>query len=106
MRPGIGPMPCMSFMCSCICCICSHISLINVIMLPQFILSGTIFSAKRFPDFMQPLIQALPLTQINAGLREVMLEGAGIAEVWWRVAILAAYAVAGFVTALRVFRWV
>ena len=81
-------------------------SLINVIMLPQFILSGTFFSAKRFPDFMQPLIQALPLTQINAALREVMLEGAGFADVWWRVATLAAFAVVGFLTALRVFRWV
>lgn len=81
-------------------------SLINVVMLPQFILSGTFFSAKRFPDFLQPLIQALPLTQINAALREVMLEGAGFLEVSWRVAILAAYAVVGFVVALRVFRWV
>jgi ABC-2 type transport system permease protein len=81
-------------------------SLINVVMLPQFILSGTFFSAKRFPDFMQPFIQALPLTQINAGLREVMLEGAGFLDVAWRLAILAVYAVVGFVVALRVFRWV
>jgi ABC-2 type transport system permease protein len=79
--------------------------LMNLIMLPMWLLSGTFFSAKRFPDPMQPFIQALPLTQLNDALREVMLEGAGLTEVGWRLGILVAYAVVGFALALKWFRW-
>ncbi len=79
--------------------------LINLVMLPMWLLSGTFFSAKRFPDPAQPFIQALPLTQINDGLREVMLEGATLSQVGWRVGILAAWAIVSFTVALRLFKW-
>ncbi len=79
--------------------------LINVVMLPSWLLSGTFFSAKRFPDAVQPFIQALPLTQLNDALREVMLEGASAAQVAWRLAVLAAWGGAGFLLAARWFRW-
>jgi ABC-2 type transport system permease protein len=39
--------------------------LMNLVMLPMWLLSGTFFSSKRFPEAAQPFIQALPLTQIN-----------------------------------------
>ena len=79
--------------------------LINLVMLPMWLLSGTFFSSKRFPDMVQPIIQALPLTQLNNALREVMLEGASFTEVGWREAILAAWALGCFLLALRWFRW-
>jgi ABC-2 type transport system permease protein len=79
--------------------------LINLVMLPMWLLSGVFFSSKKFPDAVQPFIQALPLTQINDALREVMLEGKSLADVWWRLAILAGYAVVGYLLALRLFRW-
>ncbi len=79
--------------------------LMNLVMLPMWLLSGTFFSSKRFPDVMQPFIQALPLTQLNDGLREVMLEGAGPGEVAWRLGILAAWGVVCFALALKWFRW-
>ncbi len=78
---------------------------INLIMLPSYLLSGVFFSSKRFPDAAQPFIQALPLTQINDALREVMLEGAGLVEVGWRLAVLAAWGVVCFALALRWFKW-
>ena len=55
----------------------------------------------------QPLIQALPLTQLNEALRAVMLEGKSLADdgVAWRVAALAAWGGASFLLALRWFRW-
>jgi ABC-2 type transport system permease protein len=77
----------------------------NVVMLPMYLLSGVFFSSKRFPDALQPFIQALPLTQLNDALREVMLEGAGLIEIGWRLAILAAWASVCFTLALRWFRW-
>src|SRR5262249_59123945 len=77
--------------------------LMNLIMLPMWILSGIFFSSKRFPDELQPIIQALPLTQINDALREVMLDGAGFAQISWRLGILATWAVVTFTLALRWF---
>jgi ABC transporter DrrB family efflux protein len=78
---------------------------INLVMLPQYLLSGIFFSSSRFPAAIQPFIQALPLTQLNDALREVMLEGKGFAQVGWRLAILAAWAIVCFALALRWFRW-
>jgi hypothetical protein len=78
---------------------------INLAMLPMYVLSGVFFSSSRFPATVQPLIQALPLTQLNDALREVMLEGAGLADIGIRLAILAAWALICFALALRWFRW-
>src|SRR5262249_48455231 len=79
--------------------------LMNLVMLPMWLLSGTFFSSKRFPDVAQPFIQALPLTQLNDALREVMLEGASLTAVGWRAGILAGWGVVCFALALRWFRW-
>ncbi len=79
--------------------------LINLVMLPMYLLSGIFFSSKRFPDAAQPFIQALPLTQLNDALREVMLDGRSFRDIAWRLAILGAWAIASFALALRWFRW-
>jgi len=81
------------------------VGLINLVMLPMWLLSGVFFSSKKFPDAAQPFIQALPLTQLNDGLREVMLEGKSLTDVAWRVGILAAYAVVSFALGVLYFKW-
>jgi ABC transporter DrrB family efflux protein len=79
--------------------------LMNFVMLPMWLLSGSFFSAERFPGFMQPFVQALPLTVVNNALRAIMNEGAGLAAMFVPLLILGAWMVAGFVAALRLFRW-
>jgi ABC-2 type transport system permease protein len=79
--------------------------LMNLVMLPSYLLCGVFFSSKNYPDAMQPLIQALPLTHLNDALREVMLEGASLANIGWHLLILAAWGVVSFVLALRWFKW-
>jgi ABC-type multidrug transport system permease subunit len=79
--------------------------LINLTVLPMYLLSGTFFSSKHFPDAMQPFIQALPLTQVNDALREVMLEGHSLAHIAWRLGILMAWALVTFFLALKWFKW-
>ena len=79
--------------------------LMNLVMLPMWIFSGVFFSASRFPDALQPLIRALPLTAVNDALRGVMLEGAGPGRIAPQLAVLAAWMVVSFVLALRLFRW-
>jgi ABC-type multidrug transport system permease subunit len=68
-------------------------------------MSGTFFSTARFPDWMQPAVQALPLTAINDALRSVMIDGATLFEVGGEIAIGGAWCVGSFVCALFVFRW-
>ncbi len=79
--------------------------LMNFVMLPMYLLSGAFFSSKHFPDWLQPFIQALPLTALNNGLRAVINEGAPLASQLWPAAILIAWGVVSFVVALRLFRW-
>ncbi|HEY2840231.1 MAG TPA: ABC transporter permease [Pirellulales bacterium] len=79
--------------------------LMNLVMLPMWILSGTFFSADRFPDAAQPFIRALPLTQLLTAMRAVMLEGAPLLSQWANVAALAAWGGISFLLALRLFRW-
>lgn len=79
--------------------------ILNVVMLPMFVLSGIFFSASRYPDALQPLVQALPLTALNDALRAVYNEGLGLASVGGEIAILAAWLVGSFLVALKIFRW-
>lgn len=79
--------------------------LMNLVMLPMWIFSGVFFSASRFPDAIQPAIQALPLTAVNDALRATMLEGAGWLTVAPELGIVAGWMVVTFALALRIFRW-
>jgi ABC-type polysaccharide/polyol phosphate export permease len=79
--------------------------LMNLVMLPMFVLSGVFFSSTHFPAFMQPAINALPLTALCNGLRAVIIDGAGIAGIAGSLAVMAIWGVLSFAIGLRVFRW-
>jgi ABC-type multidrug transport system permease subunit len=79
--------------------------LMNLVMLPMWIVSGVFFSAQRFPDLLQPVIKVLPLTAIIDALRANMLQGAGFAQLAPQMAILGCWMVVCFTLALRIFRW-
>ena len=79
--------------------------IMNLVMLPMWIFSGVFFSYANFPDRLQPFIQALPLTPLNDALRTVMIDGAPLTANLTRLAVIAAWGLVSFVTAVRVFRW-
>ncbi len=79
--------------------------LMNAVMLPMYVASGVFFPSDRFPDAAQPVIQLLPLTALNEGLRAVVNEGAGWSAVGWPAAVLGGWGVVCFALALRWFRW-
>jgi len=79
--------------------------LMNLIMVPMWLLSGVFFSSTRFPKAAQPLIQALPLTALNNALRAVMLEGRSLPAIGTELAVIAAWGVVSFALALKIFRW-
>lgn len=77
----------------------------NLAMLPMYLLSGSFFSAKHFPEWLQPFVQALPLTALNDSLRAIINEGATLTSQLGEVGIMAAWGAIPFVVALRLFRW-
>jgi len=79
--------------------------LANVVMVPMWLVSGVFFSSQRFPDLVQPVIKALPLTAVIDALRANMLQGAGLAQMAPQAGVLGAWLVVCFGLALRLFRW-
>jgi ABC-type multidrug transport system permease subunit len=79
--------------------------LMNLVMLPMWILSGIFFSATRFPAVIQPLVRALPLTAAIEGMRGNMLQGMNLGQMMPQIGILAAWCVVPFAVSLRIFRW-
>jgi ABC-2 type transport system permease protein len=79
--------------------------LMNLVMLPMFVLSGVFFSASHFPDGLQPFISALPLTALNDGLRAVVVDGASFSGIARPLAVLSVWGAGSFALGLRLFRW-
>jgi ABC transporter DrrB family efflux protein len=79
--------------------------LMNLVMLPMYVVSGVFFSSERFPEMVQPIIKMLPLTAMNDALRGVMLKGKSLDQLGWELGVLAAWGVLSFAIALKIFRW-
>jgi ABC-2 type transport system permease protein len=77
----------------------------NIITLPQFLMAGTFFPISLFPDWLQPISKALPLTYLNESLRLVAFEGAGLDDLGKQIAIMLAWGVAIYAAAVKVFKW-
>jgi ABC-type multidrug transport system permease subunit len=79
--------------------------LMNLVMLPMFVFSGIFFSVDRFPEVMQPFIQALPLTMLNDALRAVIIEGRSLASQLAEIAGLILWGGISFLLSVKWFRW-
>lgn len=79
--------------------------LMNLVMLPMWILSGIFFSASRFPAVVQPLVRALPLTAAIDAMRGNMLQGMSLGQMTPAVVTLLAWFVVPFAVSLRIFKW-
>jgi ABC-2 type transport system permease protein len=79
--------------------------MMNLVMLPMWLLSGTFFSYSRFPQFLQPVIKALPLTAVNDSLRAVMNDGSPLTANWAPIAVMAVWGIVSFALAMKLFRW-
>ena len=79
--------------------------LVNLVSLPMAICSGVFFSSARFPEVLQPVIKALPLTALIDGVRQVMNDGAGATVIARQAIVLLVWGAVSFGAALRLFRW-
>jgi ABC-2 type transport system permease protein len=79
--------------------------LINLVMMPMWILSGVFFSYQRYPGPAQWFVQALPLTALNDALRATILQGLPLRTQIHRLAVLAGWAAISAIVGIRWFRW-
>jgi len=79
--------------------------LANIVTMPQFLLSGTFFSIKAFPVWLQHIANVLPLTYLNDALRKVAFEGATLGNVSTQILILLAWGVGIYIVAAKTFKW-
>ncbi len=79
--------------------------MLNLAMLPSWLLSGVFFSYERFPEVLHPLLRLLPLTALNDALRGMMLDGDGFADLGFELAVMSVWCFVSFALTLRIFRW-
>lgn len=79
--------------------------MVQVVSMPMMFLSGVFFPIDMMPDFMQPLIKALPLTYLNDALRQIVNHGRSIEFAMADLAILAGWLAVGLIVSFKTFRW-
>lgn len=79
--------------------------MLNLVMLPMWLGSGVFFSYERFPEFLHPILRAIPLTALNDALRALMLDGDTLASQAGPLSVLAIWGGVSFVLAVKLFRW-
>jgi ABC-2 type transport system permease protein len=77
----------------------------QLITLPQFFFSGVFFSKNAAPELIRPVTNVLPLTLLNDALREISVQGASLWDVRTQILGLLIWTVAGFILAVRLFRF-
>ncbi len=78
---------------------------INLASWPMMLLSGVWFSLEGAPGWLQAGAQVLPLTQMLDAARSVMLDGAGLTDVWQHLGSLLVMTAAFLAIAAAGFRW-
>lgn len=68
------------------------VQFIPLIIIPQVFLCGVIWPVEQMPDYLQWLSSILPLTYAVDGLRDIMLSGESLIDVWLELVVLAAFA--------------
>lgn len=77
----------------------------NLITFPQIFLSGIFYPIDILPDLIQPLANILPLSFLANGLREIVVDGAGLLDIIPDLIGLSVWALLALVVAIKVFVW-
>jgi ABC-2 type transport system permease protein len=68
------------------------IQFIPILLVPQILLGGLFFPVATLPPVLKQIAQVLPVTYANYALKDVMLRGFGLGEIWRDLAALVAFA--------------
>jgi ABC-type multidrug transport system permease subunit len=77
----------------------------NAFFFPMMFLSGVYFTLDAAPRWLQQAVVVLPLSPFLKALRAVFNDGAGLGGHWAGLALVAVWTVAGFLVAVKRFRW-
>ena len=80
------------------------VQFIPIILAPQIFLSGVIIPVEQMPVLFEWFSVALPLTYAVDALREIMLRGADLSDLWVDLATLAAFSLALLAVAVATLR--
>ncbi|MFF4155403.1 ABC transporter permease [Streptomyces sp. NPDC001678] len=75
----------------------------NLVFLLLLVGGGVIVPLEKFPGAVRTALEALPISALSDGLRDVLRDGAGMP--WADLGILTVWAVLGLGAAARFFRW-
>src|SRR3972149_3811459 len=79
--------------------------MVQLITLPQLLLSGTFFSTDNLPTWIQPIANNLRLSYFNIAARKITTEGATLIDVWPYILALAIWGGVMYILAAKTFRW-
>ena len=79
--------------------------LLMSIQFPMMFLSGIFFPAEMMPDFMMPIMNAMPLTYLGDSLRQIMVGSSALHPQYINAAVLGGWLVVCLIGAIRFFRW-
>ena len=77
----------------------------GLISFPMIFVRGISFPIRNLPDFLQPLVEAIPIVHLTGALWDIMMKGAGPADLRMPAAVLSAWLVVAFLVAAWSFRW-
>jgi len=75
------------------------------IQFPMMFLSGIFFPVEMMPDFMRPIMDAMPLTYLGDAFRQIMVESTPLHSQVINLGVLAGWLVVCLIVAVRFFRW-
>ena len=79
--------------------------ILNLLTWPMMLLSGVWFSMEGAHPYLQKLALLLPLTHIIDGARAIMIDGAGLLDIWVNLLVLAVVTVLCMALGSWLFRW-
>ncbi len=80
-------------------------AVVNFVYLPMAIISGTFFTPKEYPAFLQAIADVLPLTYFTELTRDVMVRHHHLWSETGPIAVILLWGAVGVVGAVRGFRW-
>ncbi|WP_312469567.1 ABC transporter permease [Neobacillus sp.] len=72
---------------------------------PMLFMGGVFFPIKNMPEFLQPIVQILPIAHLSHALRETMNVGASFMSLGTEALILGGWLVGAFIIASYTFKW-
>jgi ABC-2 type transport system permease protein len=77
----------------------------QLVAFPMMFLSGVFFPRLLMPDWLQAVTDWIPLTPVGDGIRYITTENASLIDVLPQIGLIAAWGIAAYFVAFKVFKW-